>query len=277
MVSAAPRAEVRMGDTTVTYLPDGEARIVPAAAFPGTTPDQWSGFLDGDGRLTFSAGSFLIRTPATAVLVDLGLGAVDFEVPGVGRYRGGALLAGLAAEGLRPADIDVVVFTHLHWDHVGWTGTADGDLTFPAARYVAHAAEWAHWTSSDSPAGPDRAAVQQPLADRIEFVRDGEDLAPGIRVLATPGHTPGHLSVLVTAPGGTGQVLVLGDVLHSPAQVAHPERAFRSHHDPAAADRARGRLLAQAHGTDAVLAAGHFAPAVFGRIRDRTWLPLGGA
>ncbi|SFW88389.1 MBL fold metallo-hydrolase [Amycolatopsis australiensis] len=273
MISAAQRAQVCVGQTTVTYLPDGEARIVPSAAFPTTTPDQWSGLLDGDDRMTCSIGAFLIRTPAAAVLVDLGIGAVDFEVAGVGSYRGGDLLASLAAEGLRPADIDAVVFTHLHRDHVGWVGAADGGLTFAAARHVAHAEEWAYWTTTDSPVGPDPVTVRQPLAERIEFADDGDDVADGVRVLATPGHTPGHLSVLITAPDTADQVLVLGDILHSTAQITHPDRAFRSNHDAADANRTRDRVLSLADGTATVLAAGHFAPTVFGRIRNSTWLP----
>jgi glyoxylase-like metal-dependent hydrolase (beta-lactamase superfamily II) len=269
MISAAPRAQVILGDTTVTYLPDGEARIVPTAAFPATTPDQWSGHLDDTGRLVVSIGAFLVRTPTTALLVDLGIGPVEFEVAGVGAYRGGALLESLAAEGLGAADIDEVVFTHLHHDHVGWA-TTGGDLTFAAARHRVHRDEWTHWANTESRVGP--AKVWSTLAERIAFVDDGDDLAAHVRVVAAPGHTPGHLMVRITDPGVAEQVLVLGDVLHSPAQFAHPDWLFRSDHDTAAAAALREHL----HTTNAttVLAGGHFAPAVFGRLRDRTWHAL---
>jgi hypothetical protein len=88
MLDPAPRSQISLGATTITYLPDGEVHLDPAAAFPASGPDGWAAYapyLDVDGRLPVSVGSFLIRSPAHRILVDLGLGRVDFGAPGPAR------------------------------------------------------------------------------------------------------------------------------------------------------------------------------------------------
>src|ERR1700744_2057986 len=115
MLNPAPRSQVTLGATTVTYLPDGEAHLDPAVLFPASAPDGWAvyaPYLDADGRLPVSIGSFLIQAGPHRVLFDLGLGRVDFEVQGLASFTGGALLESLAGEGLGPGDIDTVVFSH---------------------------------------------------------------------------------------------------------------------------------------------------------------------
>lgn len=201
MIHPADRAQVHIGQTSVTYLPDGHAWLDPEVVFPASAPAGWAGFLDADGRFPVSIGSFLIRVADRVILVDLGLGAVEWGNADLrADFRGGDLIASLAAEGLAPADVDTVFFTHLHHDHVGWTTGAAYDLTFPRARHLVAEAEWRHWLGTDEVVGPHPAAVMAPLADRVEFTADGAEIAPGVRVLATPGHTPGHQSLVVTDP-----------------------------------------------------------------------------
>ncbi|MGW3040166.1 MBL fold metallo-hydrolase [Kitasatospora sp. NPDC001159] len=293
MSHPSPRTQLTVGTTTVTFLPDGRGRLDPSVFFPTSAPDGWAthgAHLDRDGWFTVSIGSFLIRTDPGSrtgrgrnILVDLGLGSVDFTIPGVAEFRGGSLLDALGGEGLARADIDTVVFTHLHHDHVGWTSNlapapnAPADrtltgLTFARARHLAAEAEWKHWSGSADPAGPDPLAVRRPLADRIAFVADGEELAPGVHVLATPGHTPGHLSLLVTDPSGRDprRVLVLGDVMHSQVQVVESHWSCAFDHDPVAATATRERLLGELESPHTVLAGGHFTGNVFGRVRPAT-------
>src|SRR5256714_11549258 len=151
----------RVGD-----LPSRRVRCLDrAVSFPASEPADWARHadcLDAEGRLVMSFGAFLIRTGAHRILVDLGMGPVDLAIPDVGRVRGGDLLSSLTQEGLGPADIDTVVFTHLHPDHVGWTGRAvqpgDDDagpgavgLTFGNARHLAGAAEWHYWHGGNRP------------------------------------------------------------------------------------------------------------------------------
>lgn len=279
MARPAPRASISVGAASVTYLPDGEGRARPEAFFPGSDWAAYTAYLDEEGRFPVSIGSFLIRTAGRVILVDLGIGAARFGVPGAVDFRGGALLDSLAAEGLAPADVDTVVFTHLHHDHVGWVtdlapapdvpdGAVPGGLTFAAARYLAAEAEWRHWTAAPGFPGPDAAAVLGPLAGVIGFVADGEEIAPGVTVLATPGHTPGHLSLVVTDPERpeAGRVLVLGDVMHCQVQVAESGWSFRFDVDPEQGVDTRERLLKEAEDERTVLAGGHFADHVFGRV-----------
>jgi glyoxylase-like metal-dependent hydrolase (beta-lactamase superfamily II) len=302
MTRAAERSQTTVGGTTVTYLPDGEGWMDASVIFPASAPDGWApypAFLDAAGRIPVSIGSFLIRTGGRVILVDLGLGAVDYEIPGVASFAAGRLPASLAAEGLAPGDVDTVVFTHLHHDHVGWTsdvapdpefpeGAAVGGLGFPNARHLVAEAEWRYWADKGVFPGPDRRAVLEPLAGRIGFVGDGDEIAPGVRVLATPGHTPGHISLLVTDPEAADRdaadrnaadpeatdpepadprrLVVLGDVMHCQVQVTESRWSFVWDFDADQALRTRERLLRELQNPDTVLAGGHFADHVFGRV-----------
>lgn len=240
MIEPAARAQVHIGHTSVTYLPDGHAWLDPAVAFPASAPDGWAAhadYLRSDGRFPVSIGSFLIRVADRVILVDLGLGAVDWG-NAAADFHGGELISSLAAEGLAPSDVDTVFFTHLHHDHVGWVsdvapkpGAGPVDpvgLTFAKARHLVAEAEWRHWTGTDEVVGPHPAAVMVPLSGRVEFTADGAEIAPGVRVLATPGHTPGHQSLVITDPSGADgrRLVVLGDVMHCQVQVLESHWAF---------------------------------------------------
>ncbi|QWF81181.1 MBL fold metallo-hydrolase [Amycolatopsis sp. CA-230715] len=234
------------------FVSDGQVRARPADLFPATTPEDWhehGDLVDPTGRLVFEVGAFLVRADGYLALVDLGLGETRADTPSGASYRGGDLIANLAAEGVAPEAVDLVVFTHLHRDHVGWTSTG-GALTFANARHVVHRAEWEHWQRNPSPLGPDPVKVLEPLRERIEFCVDGDELADGMRVIETPGHTPGHISV------AAGRTVIAGDVLHSPAQLDHPQWCFGSDTDPERAAESRRRLLDE-YGPDMV-ACGHF-------------------
>jgi glyoxylase-like metal-dependent hydrolase (beta-lactamase superfamily II) len=279
MLEVASRAQVDIGSTSITFLPDGEVHLEPAVLFPPSGEGGWGAYapyLDGDGRLPVSVGSFLIHTGQHRVLVDLGLGAVDFEVPGLGAFRGGRLLDSLKDEGLTPADIDTVIFTHLHHDHVGWTSDvapapdagarqANG-LTFGSARHVVDENEWAFWKGTAEITGPGPDAVQKPLSEIIEFLAPGQDVVPGVQALPTPGHTPGHTSVLVSDPASDERLLILGDVMHTQAQVAETHWNFLFDVDAGRGTKTRIDVLDRYHDENTLIAAGHFAGTVFGRF-----------
>jgi glyoxylase-like metal-dependent hydrolase (beta-lactamase superfamily II) len=242
-------------------------------------------------RLTMSFGAFLIQTGSRRMLVDLAMGPADFAIPGLGRVRGGELLSSLADEGLAPSDIDTVVFTHLHPDHVGWTtsragapnsatGQASTALTFPRARHLVGRLEWAFWSDGSEPGGPDPSTVVAPLSGVIELVDDGTVVAPGVHVRAAPGHTPGHLCVVVADPAGrtTQQVVIIGDLMHSAIQVTRQDWRFFQDVDPDMAQATRARMLADLDDAHATVAGGHFSGQVFGTVgaseTGRRWTPL---
>ena len=195
--------------------------------------------------------------------------------------RSGQLLDSLAAVGLRPEDIDTVVFSHLHPDHVGWISIG-GTLTFPRARHLVSRNEWEFWTGPDNPGGtngPDVDTVLSPLKDRVELIEDGDTIAPGVTVRATPGHTPGHVSLIVTDPAGVqpGQIAILGDILHWHGQFVERDVAFVADVDVDLAKATRDELLNEYADSATIVAAGHFSDDVFGRISSTpsglTWTP----
>ena len=244
-------------------------RADPLGAFPGTTQADWGRYpdlLDADGWLVVSVGSFLIRNDAGVTLVDLGLGEVHFEIPGAATYDGGQLLTQLRAEGLSPGDVDFVLFTHLHRDHVGWTGDRAGGLTFPRARHLVEEKEWNYWRSSTDPVGPDPETVLGPLTPAIGFFSDKPPV-PGIRALPTPGHTPGHTSFLITDPATGEELLILGDAAHTRAQLENPGWTFRSDYDTRLAAGHRTELLHRHGESESTIAGGHFSGNVFCHCR----------
>lgn len=150
-------------------------------------------------------------------------------------------------------------------------------LTFPEARHLVAEAEWHYWHGRDEILGPSPTAVQQPLADRVASVADQEEIAPGIRVLATPGHTSGHSSLIVTDPRGRAsqRLIIIGDVMHCQVQIEHSDWAFLFDVDAEQGIRTREQLLKELEDPETLLAAGHFAGHVFGRVLPptlrRTW------
>mgnify|MGYP000026488586 CR=1 FL=1 len=263
-------AEVKVGDIRIVFLPDGSAALEPTAAFPETNKEIWqshSKWLDHQGRLVASFGSFLIRTGARNILVDLGFGDKGVDFPGFGPLMGGALLESLRIAKLEPGDIDTVVYTHLHLDHVGWTSHAVGHTrvpTFPRARHLTMKEEWEYWYGKDDPLGPDRHEVQDHLENCVEFVSDGQAIAPGVNILATPGHTPGHLSVVISS--GTERAILFGDSMHCPVQFEATEWAMVADVDKELAKRTRERVIRELEDPSTFGAAAHFSNFIFGRL-----------
>ena len=162
----------------------------------------------------------------------------------------------LADAGVEPDAVDLVVHTHLHVDHVGWSGA------FPNARYVVHEDDWAFFMTEESLA--ERPHLREKVAPlqadgRIELVAGETEVAPGVRVLSTPGHTPGHMSVRVESGGDA--LVVLGDVVVHQVQVADPSLQYVSDADHELAVATRRRVLAQLAEEAVPVVAGHFPDA----------------
>lgn len=280
--SSAPSARLQLGATSVTYLPDGVGLLNPETLFPGVDWAMYPGHLQ-DGHLALSFGSFLIRTAGRNILVDLGVGAASVELPGVGHTEGGALLESLAGEGLAPDDIDTVVYTHLHRDHIGWTTNvspfaatrrAPTGLTFRRARHLLSETEWRHWSAPSATGGPDPELILAPLAAAVEFVGDGDAIAAGVSVVSLPGHTPGHIGISVWESIGDAaeSLLIVGDVMHSAAQIGAPQLRFGTDIEPDRAHTTREQVLTR---PATIIAAGHFPGPLFGRATGNPprWIP----
>lgn len=250
---------MRVGDIDITPIVDGVAVMAPSEAYVGTPDEAWAPhrrFLRPDGRLEMALGGFLVRGGGDrVVLVDAGLGAIER-----GPFQGGQLLVNLAAAGIDPADVTDVVFTHLHFDHVGWA-TQQGTVVFPNATYRCDRRDWEHFV-----VGPDGGAARKltPIEDRLETWSASGPVLPGIDAMVAPGHTPG--STIVVVSDGPARAMLLGDVVHCPVELLDDEWAGLSDVDPKLAIQTRVALARELEGSDIPVAAAHFPGLVFGRL-----------
>ena len=266
---------LRVGGVEVVALTDVEGAFFGLGQiFPGVQAEQWGPYMErypfafADARtLHGRVGAYLLRLPGgRIILVDTGIGSAAMG-------QGGSLMEDLAAAGVEPEDVDTVFLTNLHGDHIGWALTAQGEPTFPEARYVTQAVEW---EASESYIG----GALRPL-DKLGILDllDGEEaLSDEVVAIPTPGHTPGHSSLLVQS-GGEGLV-VSGDVIVHPAQVTEPTWNIAFAMDKEATAYTREMFLEWVEADGLMVAAGHIPGTGFGRVgRDedgrRAWMPLG--
>ena len=271
---------IAIGRVTVTALWDGgtEADVHPAklsSIFPAVPSERWAPYraqfpscFPSPDEWVADFNPWLVRAPELTVLVDAGLGRPSGRWPGAP----GGLLDSLNANGTRPEAVDVVVLTHLHVDHVGWIMTDDGVPTFPRARYVLSRNEWAFIQRTEGRSA-DEASIAQDMARLAELgmldLLTGEtELSDELRVIPTHGHTPGHLSLLVTSGGQQG--LVMGDLVHHPAQVSEPGWRTVWDVDSVAAAATRVRVLEWVERAGMVAASYHFPAPGFGRVVRRS-------
>jgi glyoxylase-like metal-dependent hydrolase (beta-lactamase superfamily II) len=272
----APLCHIRMSDIRVTYLPDGIHHIRPHSQYDGGGADTWelhSQYLDSDGWLVMSLGSMLVETGDTKLLVDLGWGPRSVDIAELtggmheGDMIGGKMLSSLRRVGLTPDDIDLVVYSHLHPDHVGWACDNDsGAPTFPDALHVVGDIEWDYWHNGPE-AGTLRAPTEMQLAAmerRLHLATDGEVVAPGVTLMWTPGHTPGHCSLVISS--GDQKAVVLGDAVHCPIEVSEPELEFVFDVDRKLARKTRERIERELEAPETIAAGGHFPDLIFGRL-----------
>lgn len=265
--ASAGVARCRAGRFEVVALLDahGTFPMPRADAFPGASAPAWAHArrLDPrafgpDGAWELDFRCFAVRRPGgRVVLVDSGIGPADSPAASWAPVPG-RLHERLAAAGIAPADVDTVVLSHLHEDHYGWSVTPDGVPAFPRARYVVQAAELAALAPGDAATtyavAPLRAAGQLHVVDgatRLVAHRDGD----AVTLVPTPGHTPGHQSVVVD--GGRWQVVIAGDVVVHAVQLADPAVRYFFEEDPDLARRTRRLLLEGAGPRGAVLATAH--------------------
>jgi glyoxylase-like metal-dependent hydrolase (beta-lactamase superfamily II) len=251
---------VRVGDLEVVPIVDGTGREKAREVLSAPGADRWACHpeaLDARGDLVLTLGGFLLRTGDRTVLVDAGVGRIHND-----HYAGGGFLDALAATGTTPDEVTDVVFTHLHFDHVGWA-TSRGEVVFGNATYRVHEADWAHFV--DAP-DAEEGAVRKlaPLRERLEPFDAEHTLAPGLDARPTPGHTPGSTTYVVSSRGE--RALLIGDVAHSVVELAEPDWQAVFDVDPLAAQAMRNRLVDEVADTADLVAPGHLPGLAFGRV-----------
>jgi glyoxylase-like metal-dependent hydrolase (beta-lactamase superfamily II) len=233
-------------------------------------PEQWTEWISPYTCLLVNAAEHLI-------LVDTGAGGL---APSTGR-----LLQNLRAAGIAPDDIDTVILTHAHPDHNGGNIDSEGKLTFPKARYVMWKGEWDFWTSEEVALKLDEhgnmllAFAQRnlpPIQGRLDLVDHETEILPGIRALAAPGHTPGHMAVAISSR--RQQLLCISDTVLHPVHLEQPEWYAAVDFAPKQAVATRRRLLNKAAVEKALVLAFHFPFPGLGHVVGKgtgwQWQPI---
>jgi len=261
---------LHLGATQLSVVCEGFAPLDLADECPGHDVDwraerathPWA-FIDG-ATWPWHVHGFVVHVSGTTIVVDTGLGSFPPYAPWTEQAMGDPWAdVDLAA-------VDHVVVTHLHADHAGGTVGPDGAARFPNARYHVHPADETHFEGvDDAEAYVARGAMAQ-LADegRVALRAEDHEIAPGVRLVHTPGHTPGHRSVIVEGDAGT--VVLTGDLLHLPVQAVNPSWGSSHDEDPALGARSRTALLGQARDDGLLIGVPHFARP-FGRLTSEGW------
>ena len=233
----------RSGNFEVTAIQDA-ASTMRQAIFPAL-PAQEFRRLAGGSEAPSSVNVFLLRRDGKLILADTGYGGTR-----------GALLPRLRSAKAAPEQIDFILLTHMHGDHIGSLIDANGKAVFPKATILVSAPELAFWRNA--PGGDTARKMLSAYGPRIRTFQYGDEVLPGIRALDAAGHTPGHTVF------DTGSLLIVGDLLHAAAiQLPKPEICASYDMDPEKSVRIRRRFLDLAAETGRPLAGMHLpAPGI---------------
>lgn len=288
MTTSPQRCQVavnaRIGEFTVSTVQDhASPERDPAVVYKGVPIEAWAPYrkfaLNENGKYRSQWRGHLISGDRgkPRVLVDTGMGPGPHEHTG----KPGELLQSLAALGVRPEQVDAVVITHCHGDHIGWNVTWDGSrprATFPNAVYHVAANDWEHYLRPENRNEAFDSSVR-PLEElgRLKLVRGEHEVAPGIRTLPSNGHTPGHQCVLVESGGKIG--VLTGDLFHNVAQITEQAWCPTFDWDTNRSTESRKRVLGEALKNRWIVFSGHLPSGTsIGRVVDKNgksgWEPL---
>jgi glyoxylase-like metal-dependent hydrolase (beta-lactamase superfamily II) len=274
-----------VGDLTIHRIIEQETTFFPALELiPGLTPEvlaenrTWmreAKAMDEQDTLILCFQSYVIKTPHHTILVDscIGNDKPRPQRPNWNMKTDDTYLRGLNAAGFSVDDIDFVMCTHLHVDHVGWNTRMENCRwapTFPKARYVFARQEFDYWSEQNAKA-PVPPFVDSVLpvveAKRHEVVGNGHQIGDHVRILPTPGHTPGH--VAFTFGRSKDDAVFSGDLMHSPIQALYPEMSVKFDVDQAQAATTRRSFLERYCDTDTLCCTAHFPSPSVGKIRRK--------
>jgi glyoxylase-like metal-dependent hydrolase (beta-lactamase superfamily II) len=255
----------KIGSFEATAISDGPLDVGEPKAdmFRGVAQDEFNqalndNFLPAD-KLLLQQNTLVVNTGRHLVLFDTGLGPSKMMGGKTGR-----LLAMMKAASIHPNDIDAVVLTHAHPDHCWGLMTENGEKNFPAAQIFLAQAEFDFWTDESNGAndmlktfiaGTRKQLL--PNRERLAFVKDGQEILPGIQAVATPGHTAGHTSYMISSEGKT--IFNLGDVVHhSVLSMQRPRAEFAFDADGKQGAQTRLRMLDMLAAQKTAILAFHF-------------------
>jgi glyoxylase-like metal-dependent hydrolase (beta-lactamase superfamily II) len=274
-----------VGDLTIHRIIEQETSFLPAMdLLPALTPEvlaenrPWmreAKAIDDSDTLILCFQSYVIRTPHHTILIDSCIGN-DKPRPARPKWHmktDDTYLDGLKAAGVSVGEIDYVMCTHLHTDHVGWNTRLEGGRwvpTFPKARYVFAKGEFDYWTAQNEKAEvPPFVDSVLPVveAKQADIVSSDFSIGDHMRILPTPGHTPGH--VAFTFGRTKDDAVFSGDLIHTPLQALYPELSPKFDVDPAQAAVTRRNFLERYCDTDTLCCTAHFPSPSTGKIRRK--------
>src|SRR5215210_6310169 len=282
-----------IGEFECVSISDGALNYPPESFFANVPSERVEEALREHnlptGQVNTPYTCLFIDTGEHRVLVDTGAGDLGAHAaqafPGLDHSTSvtGLLLENLRAAGIEPSEIDTVIVTHAHPDHVGGTLDEAGRLVFGDAHYYVSEDEWEFWTSgaatTKAPAFMVESARRNldPLKERMTFVGDASEIVPGVRAIATFGHTPGHIALSIASEGE--QLLHVSDAVLYPLHLEHPEWTPVFDMLPEQASASKRRIFDLGAEEDALVFAHHFPPfPSVGRVRKQQqgwrWQPI---
>jgi glyoxylase-like metal-dependent hydrolase (beta-lactamase superfamily II) len=238
----------KVGGAEVTVVSDGPLSLGdPKGTFTGVPDDELRKMLSDNflapDNVVLEQNSPIVNTGDKLVLFDTGLGTSKGFGTTTGRQQ-----KSMAEAGIKPEDIDAVVFSHAHIDHIGGVVDESDKVLFPNAQFYIAQSDFDYWTDESKLSGQWKDFIVharknlQPVRDRIVFYKDGQEFLPGIQALAAPGHTVGHHIFMISSEGKS--FAFLGDLSHHPVLLMEkPRMEFSYDTDPKQAAESRVRLL----------------------------------
>jgi glyoxylase-like metal-dependent hydrolase (beta-lactamase superfamily II) len=260
-----------LGNAEVTVVSDGPLPLgPPKGTFIGVPDDEVKkmlsdNFLSPD-NVVLEQNSPIVNTGDKLVLFDTGMGTSKMFGPATGRQQ-----KSMAEAGIKPGDIDAVVLSHAHIDHIGGIVGEDGKSLFPNAQFYIAQSDFDFWTDEGKLGGAAKDFVIHarknllPVRDRLVFFKDGQEFLPGIQAISAPGHTVGHTIFMVTSQGKS--FAFLGDLTHHPILLLEkPRMQFSYDTDPKQAAETRVKLLDMIAANKVPVMSYHFAWPGYGHI-----------
>ena len=257
-----------IGKFACWVISDGTLKV------PDPPPQNFSGQSDIRHGQIIDVTCLFINTGEHKILVDTGCGD-GFQ------STAGKLVGNLEAAGISRTEIDTIIYSHGHLDHVGGSFDATGSPVFSNARYIVSKKEWECWVTR-----PERSQIQHmlagarknllPIPDQFELIEDNAEVLPGIKLITAPGHTPGN--TMLDLKSDTEQLLCIGDMLHSSLEFTHPEYYTFLDVVPEQAVKTRAQILSEVAKSGRLIFACHFPFPGLGHIVQKrdvfTWRPI---
>ena len=260
-----------LGNAEVTVVSDGPLPLGPPKGTFIGVPDEevkkmlTDNFLSPD-NIVLEQNSPIVNMGDKLVLFDTGMGRSKAFGPTTGRQQ-----KSMQEAGIKPEDIDAVVFSHGHIDHIGGVVDASGKVLFPNAQYYIAQSDFDFWTDESKANGPLKDFIVHarknlmPIRDRLVFFKDGQEFLPGVQAMAAPGHTVGHTIFTVSSAGKS--FVFLADLTHHPILLLEkPRMQFSYDTDPKQAAETRVKLLDTIAANKLPVMAYHYAWPGFGHI-----------